>query len=220
MCIRDSISGIPYAEGSAYDFVVGFAGTASATTGVRVSLDQDDPQVCWKSTLACDTASPATMVVTQVAGATTITSNTTSLTITPDPTVCAVTTPASLAGGVYEDPNDNGIRDPGEQPIPGVTVELLDASGVVVKTATTAADGSYLFSDLAPGTYSVRETQPSAYTDGKEAVGTHGGVVTNDLISTVVLASGDAATAYDFFEIPPVPAAPAITIVKLSLIHI
>ena len=51
----------------------------------------------------------------------------------------------------------NGVRDPDEPGIAGVEVILYaggcPASGPVVKTTKTAADGSYLFADLQPGAY-------------------------------------------------------------------
>jgi len=72
-------------------------------------------------------------------------------------------TPASVRGTVYNDLNGNGLIDPGEPGIPGVTVALLDNGGAVLATALTAADGSYSFTGLAPGVYAVRETDLPAY---------------------------------------------------------
>ena len=46
-----------------------------------------------------------------------------------------------------------------EPRLTGVTVKLLRAS-IQVGQATTAGDGAYHFSALAPGTYLVREMQP------------------------------------------------------------
>jgi hypothetical protein len=47
-------------------------------------------------------------------------------------------------------------------PLPNVTIELLDADGQVVETTISNQDGSYSFSDLEGGNYSVRcqSTQP------------------------------------------------------------
>ena len=39
----------------------------------------------------------------------------------------------------------------------------------------SAADGSYSFADLRPGTYQVNEAQPAAYLDGKDTTGSTGG---------------------------------------------
>jgi uncharacterized repeat protein (TIGR01451 family) len=71
--------------------------------------------------------------------------------------------PASVGGVVYDDLNGNGTQDPGEPGIGGVTVALLDSLGAAVGTRTTAADGSYSFTGLTPGVYSVEETDPGGY---------------------------------------------------------
>ena len=61
----------------------------------------------------------------------------------------------SIAGLVYLDLDHDPDRDPGEPPLAGVVVDLLDG-GVVVATTTTASDGSYRFDHLVPATYAVR----------------------------------------------------------------
>ena len=59
--------------------------------------------------------------------------------------------PIELGNRVWNDANGNGIQDPGETPIAGVTVQLwadTDANGSAdtqVGTAVTAADGTYYF---------------------------------------------------------------------------
>ena len=45
-------------------------------------------------------------------------------------------------------------------PLAGVTIQLLDPGGNVIRTTTTNAQGEYEFDDLAPGVYAVRELQP------------------------------------------------------------
>jgi LPXTG-site transpeptidase (sortase) family protein len=60
--------------------------------------------------------------------------------------------------------NANTVQDAGESGIPGVTVDLLNSSSVVIATTLTAADGSYSFTGLGPGIYTVRETDPSGMT--------------------------------------------------------
>lgn len=109
-----------------------------------------------------------------------------------------------ISGFVYADDNDNGIKDAGEQGIGGTTVELLNAAGNGTGiTTVTAADGSYSFLGLAPGTYGVRETQPGGYLDGKDTVGDHGGNAGNDLITGAVLAGGVTGMNYNFGELRP-----------------
>lgn len=124
-----------------------------------------------------------------------------------DPVV--VVGPARLAGHVYVDINKNGKREPGE-PLAGVTVTLtgVDAKGVAIpaRTTQTGADGSYLFENLVPGTYTVVETQPAAYgefpANTGSAVGTAGGTLDAgpNKTTAIVLVSGTDAKDYDFRE--------------------
>jgi protocatechuate 3,4-dioxygenase beta subunit len=113
--------------------------------------------------------------------------------------------PASLAGYVYLDANNNGSKDPGEKGIGGVTVTLtgFDDRGTVNRVTTTAADGSYSFNNLRPGTYTITENQPDGYADGKAAAGTPGGTVGNDQLSGIVLPTGFAGANNDFGELTP-----------------
>ncbi len=70
--------------------------------------------------------------------------------------------PGSIGDDVFIDLNNNGVRDPGEPGIAGVTVKLLDpgadgvcsASDAVLKTTITNGNGQYLFS-VQPGDYCV-----------------------------------------------------------------
>ncbi len=62
----------------------------------------------------------------------------------------------SIGDYVWEDTNADGIQDVSETGIGGVTVNLLDASGTVIETATTNPDGSYLFDELVEGEYTVQ----------------------------------------------------------------
>ena len=61
---------------------------------------------------------------------------------------------AAITGRYFCDENDND-RDDGEPPIVGAEVKLLNAAGVVVATTFTLADGTYAFTGLDAGTYSV-----------------------------------------------------------------
>ena len=69
---------------------------------------------------------------------------------------------ASLTDTVWLDLNGDGVRDPGEDGIPGITVELLDDLGAVVATTTTDAAGDFTFAGLEPADYSVRVDYPGA----------------------------------------------------------
>ncbi len=121
------------------------------------------------------------------------------------PLTLTVYRPNSLSGFVYLDDNNNGVKDALEVGIPGVTVTLTGTddlgNAVGPVTMATAADGSYTFPNLRPGTYSLTETQPIGYQDGKDAVGTINGVLANDLISSITLKSGDNGSNYNFGEL-------------------
>jgi hypothetical protein len=66
----------------------------------------------------------------------------------------------NVSGTVFFDDNQNGVQDPGEEGIPGITVILSDGS-----TAVTNADGNYLFEDVFPGSYTV-DVDPEGTLDG------------------------------------------------------
>lgn len=112
--------------------------------------------------------------------------------------------PASLQGTVFVDNNLNGIRDPDELGIANVVMQLdgIDDLGNVVQLSTmTAADGSYQFSGLRPGIYSITQLQPSGYIDGICRVGSAGGTVSANSVSQINMRSGVIATGYDFAEV-------------------
>ncbi len=114
--------------------------------------------------------------------------------------------PASLAGYVYVDGNDNGSKDLGEAGLAGVQITLggNDYRGNPVTAATTtAADGSYSFRNLLPGTYSLTETQPPNYNDGRDAIGSQGGSTANDRFYNIALALGVNGVNNNFGEIAP-----------------
>lgn len=127
----------------------------------------------------------------------------------------------SLAGEVFEDysnnaaGNNNGVRDAGENPIAGVTLTLsgTDVLGNPLNlTTTTDGNGAWRFDDLLPpqaGTgYTVTETQPSAYIDGKHSAGnaaTPGSTAVANEISGIVINAGQQATGYLFGELANAP---------------
>jgi hypothetical protein len=48
------------------------------------------------------------------------------------------------------------VQDSGEPGIQGVTVILLNSSGVAIGSTLTDASGYYVFTDLQPGTYAIQ----------------------------------------------------------------
>lgn len=69
----------------------------------------------------------------------------------------------SIGDKVWNDANNNGIQDPGENGIEGVTVQLFDCDNNLIATTTTNANGIYKFSNVRPGSYYVQFTSPSGY---------------------------------------------------------
>ena len=76
----------------------------------------------------------------------------------------------AISGTVYLDQNRDKAKDGGDIAQSGVTVKLVDASGAVVATTTTDADGNYSFTGLNDGTYTVQvdKTGPLASTEQTE----------------------------------------------------
>ena len=105
---------------------------------------------------------------------------------------------ASISGAVYDDYDADGSQDPGEPGIQGITVTL---SGPCSCTEVTASDGTFSFIGLAPGTYTLTETQSANYVDGGETAGNAGGnAAVNDVISAITISSGQTGTGYLFGE--------------------
>ena len=123
----------------------------------------------------------------------------------------------SIAGSVYEDfsanaaDNNNGAFDAGENPIANATLTLtgIDVLGNAVNAnAQTDGSGGYVFQDLLPpqaGTfYTLTETQPVGYIDGKHTPGnaaTPGNATTANVIDGIAIAAGQQATGYLFGEL-------------------
>ncbi len=80
----------------------------------------------------------------------------------PTPTPTATPLPVSLGDWVWHDANLDGIQNE-EMGLTGVTVTLYDSAGAVVATTSTDANGYYLFTGLAAGTYQVGFSTPEGY---------------------------------------------------------
>ena len=65
-----------------------------------------------------------------------------------------------VSGVVYNDWNGNGVQDAGEPGLSDVTVSLINSQ---THTTLTGIDGSYVFTDVVPGPYLVRELDPQGF---------------------------------------------------------
>ena len=108
---------------------------------------------------------------------------------------------ASIGDFVFDDLDGDGVQDTGEPGVSGVTVELLNSSGTVIRTTTTDSDGKYLFDGLVAGTYSVRFTAPSgtAFTTANAGSNdaTDSDASSTGTTSTITLGAGESNTTID-----------------------
>lgn len=78
-----------------------------------------------------------------------------------------LTSASRISGRVFEDLNGDGKPDRGEPGMAGVRI-FLDASRNAARgehdlTATTDADGRFVFDRVPPGTYAIRQITPTGY---------------------------------------------------------
>ena len=105
----------------------------------------------------------ATPTVTPSITQTPIHTNTPTSTTTPEPTHTATPTATrsvtpstgTIVGTVYEDLDQDGQMDAGEQGVVGIPVERRDSSNLLLETFHTAENGEFWFQDLPPGTYRI-----------------------------------------------------------------
>ncbi|MSR57620.1 MAG: matrixin family metalloprotease [Planctomycetaceae bacterium] len=115
---------------------------------------------------------------------------------------------STLSGYVYRDSDNDGCKDSGEKAIANVTLTLTgkDINGNSVSaTVKTNSSGYYVFNNLKASDlagYKISETQPSGYNDGKDTIGSLGGTVVNDKLTTYQLNSNKTGLNYNFGERP------------------
>ena len=110
--------------------------------------------------------------------------------------------PSSLAGQVYFDTNNNGVRDANEHAFGGTTINLTgtDAFGVDVSLSTTTSrSGTYAFGNLRAGNYTISQVQPGVVLDGIDSASASEGSSSNDAFD-VALGSGTDLGGFDFGE--------------------
>ena len=109
----------------------------------------------------------------------------------------------SLSGTAFDDINQNGTLDSGEPVLANITITLTgtDSSGNSVnQTALTSSSGTYSFTQLVAGTYTLTATLPSDLAGGKavdsnsSSLGSASGLV----IGAIDLASGASQTGFNF----------------------
>lgn len=108
---------------------------------------------------------------------------------------------ASISGVVFEDLNGNASFDDGEPGIGGVQVFLVRTSDQAnISETTTASSGAFLFANIPPGAYEVRQLLPSGYTvlarnNLPPTPARHGANASDTLTQDVQLAEGGAGSA-------------------------
>lgn len=125
---------------------------------------------------------------------------------------------ASLSGFVY----NAALATPGNfaaAGLGGVTVTLSgvdDSGAALLHTATTGSDGSYGFSGLRAGSYTLSVPQaPAGFRAGSAAAGSLGGIAPlNNQITGIQLTAGAAGATYVFGELPV--SAPSGTALSLA----
>ena len=126
----------------------------------------------------------------------------------PTSDVTGNTGTGAIGDRVWADANGDGVQDPGEAGLGGVSVELVTAGpdglfgtgdDVVAATTTTNAAGNYIFDGLAAGAYVVRiPTPPAGYTQ----TGDPDGTLDSRTTQPIALAPGDVFVNADFGYAP------------------
>lgn len=117
---------------------------------------------------------------------------------------------AAIRGRVFSDIANDGTLNGTDGGLANVSLQLTGTDlygNVVTSTTTTLADGTYAFTALPPGTYTViQPTQPSGYFDGREA--RESILIPNsnssDVIGSITLTVGNDSINNNFAEVPMV----------------
>lgn len=119
-----------------------------------------------------------------------------------------------IRGSVLVDADGNGSGDVG---LGGVTIRLLDASGLPViddggaaVSTLTVADGSYVFENLPIGDYRISQDQPSGYLSVGDSDGANDNLIGDGV--PVGVTAGGLNGGNDFIEIQPGAIAGAVRV--------
>jgi hypothetical protein len=94
---------------------------------------------------------------------------------------------ATITGMKFNDSNGDGIKDAGEPGLANWQINLTKPDGTTT-SKNTDASGNYNFTNLAPGTYTVSETQQAGWTQTAPKTGTY----------NVTIIGGSIITGKDF----------------------
>ncbi len=106
----------------------------------------------------------------------------------------------SIGDTIWLDADADGVEDPNEPGIEGVTVALYDSNGDVIATTTTDDNGNYLFPNLPDGTYSVVVTDTGGVLAALKQTGDPD--ATLDDMSTTFVTGGMSDLNQDFGYTP------------------
>ncbi|MEG4277304.1 DUF4347 domain-containing protein [Microcoleus sp. MON1_C1] len=110
--------------------------------------------------------------------------------------------PGAIRGLKFQDTNNNGTQDAGEPGLPNFQIQLTNVvAGTAPAPVTTTTDnsGNYLFANLTPGTYRVREVNQPGFTQSTPQP------------ADIALTSGAIVTGINFGNFPaptPTPTPP------------
>jgi SdrD B-like domain len=142
-------------------------------------------------------------------------------TFTSNVTAATIPGMSQLGGWVYIDRNNDGHLAFADEPSPefvigNVSISLFSKLGNVetfVSSMLSDDYGRYLFENIAPGTYVLRETQPVEYVDGIDTLGTleglnsqplppsaSAGTAQNNAFINIVLPANVGGEFYNFGE--------------------
>ena len=71
-------------------------------------------------------------------------------------------TTGKISGMKFNDKNRNGMRDSGEEGLAGWTITLRQ-NNAVVRSTVTDSNGNYVFENVTPGTYRIREVHQNGW---------------------------------------------------------